>query len=330
MDVIQKTIKASICLTTYNGAKYLQQQLDSFSAQSVLPDELVVCDDGSTDATCEIIERFKQIAPFEVRLYKNENNLGYAQNFSKALGLCKGDFVFLSDQDDVWLQKKIEMVTSVFDSDSSVQLVIHDLIFCDSNLLPIGQKKLERIKSVSDPMKAYVTGMATAIRKEYLKLCLPIPAGITHDLWLHSCANLLGVKKIHNEPLAYYRRHENNATASGVLNVAKKTSRLDFYINALRFSDTTGLKNNLHVQLELKKWLKQNENFLVLNGYISEVKFSEIKRELSQIISAHQKRLFNRSMSRLERINYVFLLYISGKYRFFSGIKSAVRDLLLK
>jgi len=107
MDVIQKTIKASICLTTYNGSKYLQQQLDSFLAQSILPDELVVCDDGSTDATCEIIERFKQIAPFEVRLYKNENNLGYAQNFSKALGLCKGDFVFLSDQDDVWLPKKL-------------------------------------------------------------------------------------------------------------------------------------------------------------------------------------------------------------------------------
>src|SRR5213080_381833 len=97
----------SVALCTYNGAAYLGEQLDSIVAQSRPPDELVVCDDGSTDETVEVLETFLAEAPFPVRLQRNEANLGFVKNFEQAISLCTGDFVALSDQDDVWMPGKL-------------------------------------------------------------------------------------------------------------------------------------------------------------------------------------------------------------------------------
>ena len=103
-------MKVSIALATYNGAKYLKQQLDSFQAQTCLPDELVVCDDCSKDNTVEILEEFKETASFIVIIIQNESNLGYTGNFEKAISLCSGNLIFISDQDDVWFNNKIETI----------------------------------------------------------------------------------------------------------------------------------------------------------------------------------------------------------------------------
>ncbi len=94
-------LRISIAMCTYNGARFLPEQLASFAAQERLPDELVVCDDGSTDATMEILQDFAATALFEVRVERNPQNLGFVRNFEKTLSLCTGDIVFLSDQDDV-------------------------------------------------------------------------------------------------------------------------------------------------------------------------------------------------------------------------------------
>src|SRR5215207_2518174 len=102
-------VRISIALCTYNGEQYLQQQLDSFVAQSRPPDELVVCDDRSTDRTVPIVEDFAKRAPFRVELVINETNLGSTRNFEKAIGLCTGDIIFLADQDDVWLPEKLRI-----------------------------------------------------------------------------------------------------------------------------------------------------------------------------------------------------------------------------
>ena len=92
----------SIALATYNGAVYLKEQLESIAAQTRTPDELVISDDQSTDDTLRVIEEFAATAGFPVRLSVNEANLGIAKNFEKAISLCRGDLIFLSDQDDVW------------------------------------------------------------------------------------------------------------------------------------------------------------------------------------------------------------------------------------
>lgn len=100
-------MKISIAMATYNGAKYLQEQLDSFVTQTRQPDELVVCDDGSSDATVEILRHFAAGAPFAVEIHENEVNLSHAKNFEKALSLCGGDVIFFSDQDEVWFPEKV-------------------------------------------------------------------------------------------------------------------------------------------------------------------------------------------------------------------------------
>ncbi|MBC7931137.1 MAG: glycosyltransferase, partial [Rubrivivax sp.] len=102
-EVNQSRTRLSIAMCTYDGGRYLAEQLASIAAQTRAPDELVVCDDRSRDETTSIVRRFAETAPFPVRLYVNEQNLGSTRNFEKAIGLCEGELIALSDQDDVWL-----------------------------------------------------------------------------------------------------------------------------------------------------------------------------------------------------------------------------------
>ena len=113
----------SIALCTYNGERFLSQQLESLAAQTILPDELVICDDASSDSSLRILEDFAQKAPFIVRIFKNPKNLGYIKNFEKAIGLCSMDVIFLSDHDDYWESEKLNQVLKVFDKPYWQQVV---------------------------------------------------------------------------------------------------------------------------------------------------------------------------------------------------------------
>src|SRR5919199_6162917 len=106
--------RVSVAMCTYNGERYLQEQLDSIAAQTCLPDELVVCDDRSSDRTLEIIQIFKSKVSFPVHLHINPENLGTIKNFEKAISLCTGDIIVLSDQDDVWKPHKVETILQAF------------------------------------------------------------------------------------------------------------------------------------------------------------------------------------------------------------------------
>ena len=120
-------LKISIAMATYNGAAYLQEQLDSFLAQTRLPDEVVITDDCSTDETLEIIKGFEESAPFNVHWEQNEHNLGYTGNFNKALIKTTGDLVFLSDQDDVWFRDKLEQVERYAAEHPAALVLMNDL-----------------------------------------------------------------------------------------------------------------------------------------------------------------------------------------------------------
>jgi len=108
------TFKVSVAMCTYNGQRFLHQQLQSLLDQTVRPDELVVCDDGSSDDSLMVVEAFAVSAPFFVRVIRNSQNLGYIRNFEQAISRCTGDLVFLCDQDDVWDRRKIETLRDVF------------------------------------------------------------------------------------------------------------------------------------------------------------------------------------------------------------------------
>lgn len=100
-------LSISVAMCTYNGSAFLQEQLDSIAAQTRLPDELVICDDGSSDSTVDIVERFAHGVSFRVQLFRNPQNLGSTRNFEQAMRLCTGDLIALSDQDDVWMPEKL-------------------------------------------------------------------------------------------------------------------------------------------------------------------------------------------------------------------------------
>ena len=134
-------MKISIALATYNGTRYLREQLDSFVAQSRPPDELVITDDNSTDDTISIIKSFASQAPFEIRYSVNEKNIGYTANFERAIQQCTGDLIFLSDQDDIWLPEKIARIEAEFEQNPAALLIMCDalLVYADGSQNPIYQ-----------------------------------------------------------------------------------------------------------------------------------------------------------------------------------------------
>ena len=100
--------RISVALCTYNGGRYLERQLESIALQSRMPCELIVCDDRSTDDTIAILRQFQSDAPFPVQVIQNQFRLGSTRNFDQAIGLSRGEFIALCDQDDLWLPAKLE------------------------------------------------------------------------------------------------------------------------------------------------------------------------------------------------------------------------------
>lgn len=124
-------------MATYNGAAFLEEQLSSLSMQKVLPHELFVTDDGSTDATLEILKEYSAIAPFPVHIGCNSHGLGYGRNFLKAALHCKAQYVAFCDQDDVWHDGKLQLITKVIEK-MSPDVVVHGGIVVDQKLRSLG------------------------------------------------------------------------------------------------------------------------------------------------------------------------------------------------
>jgi glycosyltransferase involved in cell wall biosynthesis len=127
----QSKLSISVAMCTYNGSRFLPEQLASIARQTRQPDEMVVSDDGSTDATAEIVENFARSAPFPVRFIRNPRNLGSTKNFEQAIGLCSCDLIALSDQDDIWMPDKLARQAEMFELDPSLGGVFTDAELID-------------------------------------------------------------------------------------------------------------------------------------------------------------------------------------------------------
>src|SRR3984885_13162302 len=130
-------------MCTFNGERFLRQQLESIAGQERLPDELVVCDDGSRDASLEILQEFASRARFPVRIIRNEKNLGSTKNFEKVISLCDEDLIALCDQDDVWRPQKLLRLAQVLKADESVGGVFSDATLIDADEKQIGKRLWE-------------------------------------------------------------------------------------------------------------------------------------------------------------------------------------------
>ena len=213
-----KRTPVSVCMASYNGAKYIEKQIKSILAQLSLGDELVIVDDCSTDNTISIITKFNSDY---IKLFKNEKNIGYVKNFEKALGLAKNKYICLADQDDVWIDGRLQKLEEKIKNEN-VLLVASNFSpsFEDSKndkkflklKIENSSKYLENIIRIFQGKSAYY-GCTMIMDKELLKFILPFPNYIeAHDLWIAMNANLL--KSIHHlyDDTLIYNIHQNNTS----------------------------------------------------------------------------------------------------------------------
>lgn len=221
-------MKVSVAMCTYNGARFLQQQLDSLLAQSRRPDQVVICDDVSSDNTVQILQRFAlkaQELGVDVKLRVNPSNLGYVRNFEAALELCDGELVFLCDQDDVWMPEKIERFFQRFSQDPQLLLLHADARLVDAQGQDLGCGLFESLEVTAAELAAVhagdaltvlmrrnlVTGATAALRRELLQRALPVEQGWIHDEWLAMAAAASGGRVDCLEwPAIAYRQHGGN------------------------------------------------------------------------------------------------------------------------
>lgn len=199
-------------MATFNGEAYIHEQIMSILPQLEEGDELIISDDGSVDDTLSIIEKIK-----DNRIIILEGPcLGLIKNFENALSNARGDYIFLSDQDDIWAENKVAEICKVF-SQNNYDLIVTDCQVIDDNLnvlIPSFFRWRNSGKGVLKNLyKNTYLGCCMIFRREILRRCLPFPKDIPmHDWWLGLTANLLGKTYFLDMPLVKYRRHDNNVS----------------------------------------------------------------------------------------------------------------------
>lgn len=222
----------SVVMATYNGEKYLKQQLDSILQQTIPPKEIIIVDDASADNTVAIIKSYAH--DDRIRLLVNEKNIGYIKSFEKGMLNATYSLVALSDQDDIWFPHKLETLLSHMQSNIAVY---SDSILIDEK----GESLHSKMSDIKNQLTydnclmyaigAWAPGHAMLFRKELIEKCTPFPAIVTHDFWLGFVASCYGGIKYVNEVLVQYRQHMHNAiganTRQHVRQKPTKQTRID-------------------------------------------------------------------------------------------------------
>jgi len=217
----------SIILATYNGAQYLEQQLQSLVDQTYAPLEIVVVDDGSTDATWEVLQDWAARYPL-FRLHRNTENLGYIRNFEKGCALARGAYLSLCDQDDAWHPQKTEKLVRAIGPHA---LVHCDSFLCDAALQPTGRRISDNavLMPIHSPLQqavfCRVYGHASLFTRTLFEASRPFLPIIPHDWWLCYGATFHGGIQYLPEPLVYYRQHASNLY--GAVGTKRKKTRAE-------------------------------------------------------------------------------------------------------
>jgi len=201
-------------MATYNGGKFLKQQLDSILCQLGFRDELIVSDDGSSDTTLEILSEYQK-EDVRVQVFVNPRK-GFVSNFENALRQCKNDIIFLSDQDDIWLPNKVQVVTD-FMSHSGKFLVLHNGLNFHENSNSTNDMLIKKMRHgvFLNIMMSCYWGCCMAFKRELIDMILPFPARVpTHDQWIGLVAEQTHQSVFLNQPLLMHRKHADNVSRS--------------------------------------------------------------------------------------------------------------------
>ncbi len=213
-----KLTLVSIAMATYNGEKYIREQLDSILNQTYKNIELIITDDKSNDNTINIIKEYQK-KDNRLKLYQNEINLDFVKNFEKAIGLCNGEYIALADQDDIWKLNKLEIFLDEIKENiliySDAELIDGMSTKLDKNLIRPNKNLVRGSCSVSLLFYNCISGNTMMFKKELIPYILPIPESITfHDIWIGYVASVVGTITFTEENMIFYRRYSEQVTAS--------------------------------------------------------------------------------------------------------------------
>ncbi len=248
----------SVVVCSFQGERFIRSQLDSLRTQTRRADEIIVNDDGSSDATCDIVQTMAATTS-EISFAKNDQNKGVRLNFQAGIRRSLGDIIFLCDQDDIWEAEKLEKVAQLFEAYPDFGYVFTDAIRVDeadrslthrlweSLALPFGPKEQQQFRETGgfEPLLRgyFVTGCTLAFRAEFKDLILPIPETWMHDAWIALCISAVSKGYPFAEPLVRYRQHttqqigERKRSWLEQYRVAKKMGQASFEKRLAGFQD---------------------------------------------------------------------------------------------
>lgn len=218
----------SVCMATYNGAVYIKEQLESILSQLSPEDEIIISDDGSTDATLEVVAAMNEP---RIRVVQGPRMKSPSKNFENALSYAKGDYIFLCDQDDVWQPNKVAVMSEALQSSACVisdcQVVDAGLNVMDSSFYHVVRKHEGRWYNLL--VRNCYLGCCMAMRREVLDKALPFPDHIPmHDIWLGNVAAFYFSLQFIPNPLIAYRRHGKNASTTSDPSTSSLWQKLDY------------------------------------------------------------------------------------------------------
>lgn len=236
-------MKISVAICTYNGEKYIAEQLHSILHQHHPVDEIIICDDGSSDNTRTICKAVLSDSTINYQIIENEVPLHVVGNFHKCYSLCTGDIIFSSDQDDIWLPNKTEKIVEVFKSNQQINLVASNALLIDKN----SNSKNQRLRDIvnfevpndyndwiQNVLRGHcITGATMAVRKEFSDQYFYQSKRWLHDGWLALIAALQNSLYYIDEDLIQYRIHDNNACGIGDFNVVSTGLKKPLYFHQL-------------------------------------------------------------------------------------------------
>ena len=224
----------SVCMATYNGEKYIAAQLQSILGQLGDNDEIIISDDSSTDRTIEIIENFRD---GRIKILRGQSFKSPIYNFENALKNARNEFIFLSDQDDIWTQSRVEVCKTY--------LKESDVVVCDANVIDnemnITNDSFFATRNsgpglVKNLFRNSYLGCCMAFKKNLLNVALPFPDKIPmHDIWLGFVAEISFKSIFIDDKLVLYRRHTDNATTTGGLSNNNLWNKLLLRVNLIRY-----------------------------------------------------------------------------------------------
>src|SRR5215831_850820 len=319
-------MKVSIAMCTFNGARFLPEQLASLRAQQRRPDELIICDDASTDETPQLLKDFSRTAEFPVHLSVNSTNVGTNKNFAQAINACTGDIVFLCDQDDIWNSEKIRSIESIFQAHPKAGLVFTDAEFLDESSagsakclsaeLAFGRRRQNVVKTGGAfallLRQNYVCGATMAFRSAFRELILPIveDGPLIHDGWIALLISAVAGVSFIDRPLIKYRRHA--AQQVGLARV----SRVDEVMRAQRTAPDSYVRQARQLSEALSR---------LLDHGISARHEQPLREKI-----AHLHERARLPQSPLRRLPSVSKEIVNLRYhRFSRGWYSAAKDLLV-